>query len=290
MDGHRKGLLLTGTGVLLISPDAAFIRAIGVPAIDLLFWRGAVLAAVMCLVILVREYRDLGAFLARFTWAVIPAALCTVLMSFLFIVGVTNTSAANALAILAATPLIAAVIGRVFLGERLAWYTWSAAVCVVALIAAIAGDALSLGGGKGVFAAIGASVTLAVYFTIFRASPDTSRLQVLVIGGFAAAVIAATVSTPFDFDQKQMTLTLCLTVLFLPAATILMALGPRYLPAAEVSLLVLLESVFGPLWVFLFLGEIPSPTTIACGAAILSCVAWHAIMASRRRRKLQTAP
>ena len=80
-----------------------------------------------------------------------------------------------------------------------------------------------------------------------------------------------------------MSLTLCFTVLFLPAATVLMALGPRYLPAAQVSLLVLLESVFGPFLVFLFHGEVPGPVTIACGAAILICVAGHAIIAGRYR-------
>ena len=76
-DGYRKGLILTGSGVLLISPDAAFIRAIDAPALDLLFWRGAMLALVMGLVIVVREHRDFRAFWSRFNWAVIPAALCT---------------------------------------------------------------------------------------------------------------------------------------------------------------------------------------------------------------------
>ena len=261
-DGYRKGLILTGSGVLLISPDAAFIRAIDAPAMDLLFWRGAMLSLVMGLVIVVREHRDFRAFWSRFNWAVIPAALCTVLMSLLFILGVTHTSAANALAILAATPLIAAVIGRVFLGEHLAWYTWTAAITVFLLIAVIAGDALSFSGGKGVIAAVGASVTLAVYFTLFRAAPETSRLQVLVIGGVAAALIAAAVSTPFDLDARQMSLTLCFSVLFLPAATVLMALGPRYLPAAQVSLLVLLESVFDRCWCFCFTARSPAPSRL----------------------------
>ena len=131
-------------------------------------------------------------------------------------------------------------------------------------------------------AAVGASLMLATYFTIFRAYPDISRLQVFALSGIIAAVIAAALGTPFDFDPRQMSLTLTLTIFIMPAATLLMTMGPRYLPAAEVSLLILLESVFGPLWVYLFIGEVPSSTTLACGAAILACVAWHSVMIRRR--------
>ncbi len=282
MKPYQKGLLLTGSGVLLVSPDATFIRLIGVPAMDLLFWRGAMTALVMGLLIVIREHRDLPGFAARISWAVVFAALVTVVMSFLFMVGITHTSAANALAILAATPLFAAVIGRFFLGERLSWFTWAAAVFVVALIGIIAGEALAASSGVGVMAAIGAALALATYFTIFRTHPDISRLQVFTIAGVMAAGMAGMLGTPFDFDSRQMSLTLTLTIFIIPAATLLMTMGPRYLPAAEVSLLILLESVFGPLWVFLVIGEVPSATTMACGGAILVSVAWHSMMVRRR--------
>jgi drug/metabolite transporter (DMT)-like permease len=285
MKPHQKGILLTGTGVLLISPDAAFIRLIGVPAMDLLFWRGTMVGLVMCLVILLRERGDLPAFIKRFSWAVVLAAAISVGLNFLFIVGITHTSAASALAILAATPLFAAVIGRLFLGERLSWFTWTAALAVLALIAGIAGDALAQSSGVGVVAALGTSIALAAYFTVFRVYPDISRLQVFAIAGAIGAMIAATLGTPFDFTPRQMSLTLVLTVLIMPVSTVLMTMGPRYLPAAEVSLLILLESVFGPLWVLFAVGEVPSPITIACGAAILVTVGWHAVMTGRRERR-----
>jgi len=281
MTPYRKGLLLTGSGVILISPDAVFIRLIDAPVLDLMFWRGAMMAFIMCLFVLVQERKDIGGFLAQFTLPVLYAAAISVVLNFLFIFGITHTSTASALAILAATPLFAAVIGWIFLRERLSWYTWAAAVFVVALISGIVGEALFESTGYGVLAALGASVMLAVYFTIFRAFPDISRRQVFTIAGVLAALVAGVLSTPFDFDQRQMTLTLVLTIFIMPAATILMTLGPRYLPAAEVSLLVLLESVLGPIWVFAVIGEVPSTTTMICGGAILVCVAWHAVMVGR---------
>lgn len=282
---HHKGLLLTGAGVLIVSPDATFIRLIDVPALDLLFWRSAMMALVMGGVAVVVERGRARAYLLRFSWPVILAAGIYVAMNLFFIVGITHTTAANALVILAATPLFAALIGRFVLGERLAWFTWAASVGVVVLIGGIAGEALTGGGGTGVLAALGAALMLAAYFTVFRRFPDIPRQQVFIIAGAFGAVLCLSVATPFDFDSRQMSLTLVLAILILPAATFLMTLGPRYLPAAEVSLLILLESVFGPVWVFLVIGEIPSPTTMACGAAILLTVAWHAIMSDRRARR-----
>lgn len=286
MKPYHKGLLLTGSGVVLVSPDALFIRLIDAPPLDLLFWRGLMLAFAMGSLIAIRERWDMRAFIARFSWPVVIAAAISVCMYFFFISAITHTSTANALAILAATPLIAAVIGRVFFAEKLSWFTWSVAIAVVVLISFIVRDSLGAGSGLGVFSALGAAVSLALFFTVFRVYPDISRLQVFTISGVIAAVISGLIATPFDFDERQMTLTLILTVCFLPAATFLMTLGPRYLPAAEASLLILLESVLGPLWVFLVIGEVPSPTTLASGGAILFCVGWHAFMANRRDRMM----
>ena len=289
MKPHHKGLALTGAGVLLVSPDALFIRLIDAPPLDLLFWRGTMMCLAMCLIIAVRERKTMRAFLARFSWVVVVAAAITVAMYFFFINSITHTSAANALAILAATPLFAAIIGQFFFAERLSWFTWAAAIGVVVMISFIVRDSLGTGGGVGVFSALGASMALAAFFTVFRLHPDTSRLQVFAISGGLSAIVCLFLATPFDFDQRQMTLTLILTIAFLPAAAFLMTLGPRYLPAAEASLLILLESVFGPLWVFLVIGEVPSTTTLTCGGIILLCVAWHSVMVNRREQRLSPA-
>jgi len=289
MKPYHKGLFLTGSGVLLVSPDATLIRLIDVPVLDLMFWRGAMMVLVMSTIVLIRERNDLMSFFARFSWAVALAAVINVCMNFFFIIGITHTTAANALAILATTPLFAALISRLFLGERLAWFTWVTVTAVVILIGGIVGDALTNSSGLGAFAALGASLMLASYFTLFRAFPDISRQQVFVIAGMIGALATFGISTPFDFSDRQMSLTLVLTVIIIPAATFLMTMGPRYLPAAEVSLLILLESVFGPIWVFLVIGEIPSTTTMVCGGTILLCVGWHAVMSDRRERRAATS-
>lgn len=288
MRDYHKGLILTGSGVLLISPDALMIRLIDAPTVDLLFWRGLMLFLAMCLFIFIRERHDFRAFLARFGWPVVIAAGIAFMMYFCFINAITHTTAANALFILAATPLIAATVGRLFFAERLSWFTWAAAIIVVGLIVLIAGDSLSTGGGFGVISALGASLSLALFFTFFRAYPDVSRLQVFAIAGGMMALVCSQIATPFDFTQQQMTYTLILTIVFIPAATILMTMGPRYLPAAEASLLILLESIFGPLLVFLVLDEVPSTITLLCGAAILLVVCWHTIMANRRDKALSS--
>ncbi|MDX1425147.1 MAG: EamA/RhaT family transporter, partial [Kiloniellales bacterium] len=67
----------------------------------------------------------------------------------------------------------------------------------------------------------------------------------------------------------------------MPAATILIATGPRYLPAPEVSLILLLETVLGPLWVWLALGEVPSQRTFLGGAIVVAALAAHALAARR---------
>lgn len=286
MRDYHKGLIFTGAGVLLISPDALLIRLIDAPPMDLLFWRGMMMFLIMGALIIVRERRDYRAFFARFGWPVVIAAAIAILMYFCFVNAITHTTAANALFILAAAPLLAAIVGRVFFAEKLSWFTWVAAVVVVALIGAIAGNSIAAGGGLGVLSALGAALTLALFFTVFRAFPDISRLQVFTLAGGLMALVCSQIATPFDFTGQQMTFTLILTVCFLPIATYLMTMGPRYLPAAEASLLILLESVLGPLWVYLVIGEVPSTTTMICGSAILLVVGWHTLMATRKDRAL----
>jgi drug/metabolite transporter (DMT)-like permease len=72
---------------------------------------------------------------------------------------------------------------------------------------------------------------------------------------------------------------------FLPAASILIQTGPRYLPAAEVSLLLLLETVIGTLLVWFFLGELPGPLAFAGGGIILLALAINGIIEDRRRHR-----
>jgi drug/metabolite transporter (DMT)-like permease len=68
---------------------------------------------------------------------------------------------------------------------------------------------------------------------------------------------------------------LVLGVVIVPASTMLLSLGTRYIPASQVTLIMMLEMLLGPLWVWLALSEVPAPTTVLGGILVLVTVVAH---------------
>ena len=271
---HRQqGLLLTGGGALIISPDALLIKLIGLPDSDILMWRGLLTALGFVIIMLARHGAGTVTAYRRCGWTGIGVALLFSFSTFGFVLGNQYTKGGNVLMILAGAPLIAALLSRLFLGERLPRRTWLAIALCLAGTSLIVLDDAGVGSWVGNAFALLAATGLAANFTLCRTRPGVDMSPMLTLSGLIVAMVAAL----FNLAGGGLTLPpvasalwlVLLCLIILPLGFTLIQRGPLYLPAAEVGLLMLLEVVVGTLWVWWLLGEQPAPIALVGGSLVL---------------------
>ncbi len=282
---RAKGLIITTLGVLILTPDALLVRLVGLDPLTLVVPRGLLLAVgVFAIMLVLRGRRTFAAFrtLGRSgAWMVLLFALGHLC----FVTALDRTSVANVLVLLAVMPLFAALLGRVVLGERLPPRTLLAIAAALTGTLVVAGESLGEPTLTGDLTAMAAALLYAAFFVMVRRRPEVDRMPTVALGGLTAALIALVAGqvlgpgmaelTLLDWRQVLWILLMGLVVQALSFACIVT--GPRYITAAEVSLLMLLEAVFGPLWVWLVLAEEPPVATLIGGGIILAALAWHSL-------------
>ena len=282
LSSHAKGLLITASGVLIISPDGLLTRLIETDHWNMIFWRSLLLSFGMWLMVsLIRPNRVLH----QYRTVRGPGLLMVLAYSFgtvSFVYAITHTSVANTLIILASTPLFAALISRLLLREKIMPRTLVAILLVAIGIAVIAAGSSAEGGALlGDLAAVAGSFFLACGFTFVRRFPTISSVSAISCSGLLTALLVLPLASPLSISQADFGYLLIMGLYVVPIGTALMFIGPRYLPSAEVGLLMLLESILGPFWVWLVFLEQPGVNTLAGGAIVLSTLAVNTVWALR---------
>ena len=278
MTDYAKGLWLTLTGVLILSPDVLLIRLAGLPEWTLMFWRGAGMAGMIALWLLLSEGRGVLRALRGVGLAGIAIGLSYTIGNVSFLYSVGHTLAANTLFILATMPVFSALIARFVLGQPVPGRTWATIIAVLAGIGLIAAGSAggSAGGGQGDvlgdLAAVVTALSWAVIFAIAGQKKTLSMVPAMAIAGVVAAAVSLFLAPGLSVPATAVPFVALIALVVTPAATALLSLGPRYLPPADVSLIMLLEAVLGPLLVWLVLAEFPGISTLAGGAVVLGAL------------------
>ena len=192
-----------------------------------------------------------------------------------------NTSVANVLVFLASVPLIAALMTKMFLQDEIQKPTWIAIGVVGFGLLIVGGPGLTGGNWVGDLIALLNAVIIAGFLTVVR---GRSAVNLIPASGFGL-LLAALVASPFavfpEMSSSQWVYLIVGAGLVLPVALGLLTLGPRYIPAPEAAMLSLLETVLGPLWVWLVISEQPDANTIIGGAIVVGALLVHAIWRMR---------
>lgn len=289
MSDHLKGLLFTLLGVLLIVPDSLFIRLIEAPTLTIAFWRSALAALVLGGGLLLVQgpaaYRGLRGLGPRLWIYVVTMGVPGVL----FVVAVRLTAVANVVFIIAAMPAFAALLSWLFLGEspsRRTLWTILFAALGIAVIAFGSGETAGAS-PLGDLVAVGVAAVFAGALTTARSLRATSLVPAVPIAFLGAALVLLPFADPFDVAPGSWGLIALHGGVFIAASTALITIGPRYLPSAEVALLILLESVLAPLLVWAVLGENPGRWALAGGALVIGAltISNAAALIQRKRKK-----
>lgn len=285
ISNHLKGLLLTFSAVLILSPDALLVRLIHTEIWTLLFWRCLLTGLMMMLFLALRYRTDLIKVIARTGRPGLLSALTITCGSLLFVNSLKQTSAANTLIILAATPVISSLLSALFLKEKISRSTWLAIMVCFSGILLIFSGSLHNGLLVGDLLALGATTMWGSNIVIIRSGKEVNMIPANALGNLAVAPIALLMgAAPFQVSGGDAGLLLLLGGLVLPLSFAMITLGPRYLQAPEVSLILLTETVVGPIWVWLALGEIPHIRSLIAGGLIVTTLVIHTLLSFRQHR------
>ena len=136
---------------------------------------------------------------------------------------------------------------------------------------------------------MGAALGLAIAFTIGRSAKHMSMVPAVGVAYLISTVVVLPFAEPTSLSGMSWVYALLLGCIFVPIGTGLMALGPRYISSAEVSLLLLLESIFAPILIWIVLGEFPGNYALVGGAIVLGVLIASNLLSLRKSRAIQPA-
>ena len=203
-----------------------------------------------------------------------------------FIISIQNTNVANTLIMIALAPMLSAILGAIFLKEMPSKGTWIAIFITFLAALFIFYDSLQVGNLFGNIMGFVTAAGLAVNAVLIRYAKDRDLLPSAVMGKLGVAVFAFFFVENFNLigsDQIYIPL-MCVVCVALPF--VLVTIAPRYIPAEEVNLFFLLETIIGPIWVWLVIKEQPSFETIIGGAVIIITLGVHSFIKLREPQKI----
>lgn len=291
---HRKAVWTLVLCCLLWSIAGVVSRFLqSAQGFEVTFWRSAFNAlALVPLLLWLKGPAGLVAAFRNGGRALWLSGLCWGTMYTAFMLALTLTTVANVLVTMAISPLFTALLARFALGHRLAARTWAAIVVAGLGIAWMYAREFSAGDARqllGTLVALGVPVAAAVNWTVIqhnRGAAQQDMLPAVLIGALLSSLVTLPLALPFAATPADIGLLAMLGTVQLAIPCLLSVQVARSLPAAEISLLGLLEVVFGVLWAWLGAGEAPSGAVLAGGLMVLGALAGNELLALRQRTAL----
>ena len=292
----RKGLIFVFMAGVLWSTVGLGIRLIEESTVwQILLYRSISLSLFLAIVIYLRSGRNL---LKVVKAAGIPGCIAGLALVGAYsggIYGIQSTSVANAMLLFAAAPFMAAMLGWIFLRERVRKATWVAILFAIVGIGIMVQDKTQSGAALlGNLAALGGAFGFAVFSVALRWGRSGDMLPAVFLSGIFAIFITSTIcffnGLSFRISVNDTSISMGMGVFQVGAGLVLYTLGSKTIPAAELTLLSLAEVLLGPLWVYLFLNEVATLNTLLGGLVLLLAIAGNAISGARRKPPPITTP
>jgi drug/metabolite transporter (DMT)-like permease len=266
----RRGLAITAIGGMLFTLDVPLLRLAAGDPWTMIFARGICLAFAISL--WWYFYRRASGAQEPFIngWPGVAVAVTNTLGNIMFIAAVTKTTAANLVFILSLNPVFCTILSWLFLRESVPRTVWLCILMAMLGVVVIGWDGLSTGTYVGDLLAVGVALCTATGLTVVRRS-GRNVVPSLAVGSMVSAFIAywfiaADTSSLTAEGWGWIALNGLLVV---PLASGLIAIGPKYIPAAEVAMFFLLDTVFTPFWIWMIFGELPTQRALIGGLVIL---------------------
>ena len=275
LSNQKKGSLLAFTAVIFITPDSLLIRLSNIETWGMLFYRGAIPFLVVLSGLLFFYKKNFIKALINVGYVGIFYILSFSVCNITFIVSIQNTNVANTLIMIALAPMLSAILGAIFLKEMPDKKTWIAILITLFAVLYIFNDSLQIGNFFGNFMGLITASGLAINAVLIRSAKDRDLLPSAVIGKLCVAIFAFFFVDSFALNGSDMIYIPLMCVICVALPFVLVTIAPRFIPAEEVNLFFLMETILGPIWVWLVIKEQPSLETIIGGTIIIVTIGIH---------------
>lgn len=284
---YRTGMTMVLAAGTLWSFQALIIRQIdGAGAWTVLFWRSLAMLPVVLAFLAWRSGGSPWPAIRKAGLAGVFGGLALIAAMGGAILGFQSTTVANAAFLLAAAPLLAAVLGRIILHERVAPRTWTAIAIALAGIFVMVREGLAAGAWLGNAAALASALGFAAFTVALRWRRLEDSLPTVVLGSLFSILAGAAATNQLGqslaISTPDLLWCLLMGVVTLSGGMILYTLGSRVVPSAELALLSNTEVMLAPFWVWLLMGETASGATFLGGAILLAALLFNAHSGVRR--------
>jgi len=278
LSNQKKGSLLAFIAVMLITPDSIFIRLSNIETWGMLFYRGAIPFVVVLIGLIFFYKNNLLKALIGIGYPGIFYVISFSICNITFIISIQNTNVANTLVMIAMAPMLSAILGSIFLKEVPDSKTWIAIIITLIAVSYIFHDSIEMGNFYGDLFGLITAFGLAGNAVIARFAKNRDLVPSAVIGKLCVAIFAFFFVDTFSLVGTDLIFVPLMCVMCVAIPFVLVTIAPRFIPAEEVNLFFLLETIIGPFWVWLIINEQPSIETIQCGSIILLTIAIHSFL------------
>ena len=279
---QQKGSLLAFVAVMFITPDSLFIRLSNLDTWGLVFYRGIIpfFTVFFGMLLIYKLYFFMILFNSGFHGIIYIASFS--ITNITFVVSIQNTNVANTLVMIATAPMLSAILGAIFLKEPPDRKTFISIIITFIAIVYIFFDSLKVGNFYGDILGFVTALGLAVGAITIRSAKTKNLVPAAVIGKLFVASFALFFIESFTLIDKDLLIVPLMCILCVAIPFVLVTIAPRFIPAAEVNLFFLLETIIGPLWVWVIINEQPSVETLQGGAVIITTIAIHSFLKLRK--------
>ncbi len=282
LSNQQKGSLLAFIAVFLITPDSLLIRLSNIETWGLLFYRGAIPFVVVLIGTLLFYKKNFIKALLGVGYPGIFYTFSFAACNITFIISIQNTNVANTLVMIALAPMLSAILGVIFLKETPDKKTWIAIIVTFVSCIYIFYDSLKLGNFYGDFFGFVTAFGLACNANLARYAKNRDLVPSAVVGKLCVALFAFFFVKNFELIGNDMIYVPLMCVMCVAIPFVLVTIAPRFITAAEVNLFFLLETILGPVWVWMVIKEQPSLETILGGSVIILTIAIHSFLALKK--------
>ncbi|MDP1739531.1 MAG: DMT family transporter [Polaromonas sp.] len=287
---HSKAVLLMIAITLMWSIAGVVTRHLeSARSFEVTFWRS--FFTLLSLLVILPLFQGRVVFTkirhaGRYLWI---SGVCWSIMFTAFMVAMTMTSVANVLVTMAAGPFITALLARVFIGHRIPVRTWVAIAVAGAGIVWMHGSQVGAGAGQlaGTLVAFLVPLAAAVNWTVVQRSQAHGEkidlVPAVLVGAFISALTTLPLAFPFAATAHDLGLLALLGLVQLAIPCVLSVICARVLKAPEISLLALLEIIFGILLAWVGAGEVPAASVLTGGTLVIGALVANELLGWRQR-------
>ncbi|PYO13363.1 MAG: EamA family transporter [Candidatus Rokuibacteriota bacterium] len=286
----RRGALLVACAAVCWSSGGLIARLVTTSPWTTSLWRSLFASLFLVVVLWIARRRSILAQWRDGGRPVVAVAVCMALASTCFLFSLAHTSVANTLILISTGPYVAGLLGWLWLGERVAPRTWLTMGVALAGAVIMVSDSYSRGTIVGDLLALVMATSFAIATVLVRRYPETPMAPASALATTLTALVALPFSEPLETGPRDLALLALFGVGNYGTGFLLFMAGARSIPAAQSALVGMLETVLGPLWVWLVLNERPGAATLTGGALILAALLANTLLDGVTRETARRCP